>query len=141
MAKVTRSVLKEIVKECLVEILAEGLNENLSLVTESKSKKQRPRNKNIVDPNTFVERNKMLREKTSREMKKVESITDDPMLQDILADTASTTLLEQASGESKGRKEYRPTDAASKIVHENSLDDLFDGSQNWAQLAFSGGKK
>tara|TARA_B100001250_G_scaffold358086_1_gene334184 strand:+ start:130 stop:558 length:429 start_codon:yes stop_codon:yes gene_type:complete len=142
MAKVTRSVLKEIVKECLVEILSEGLHSTGERLVENKAPKTKKKNR--VDPDVFVQRNKMLNSKTQNQAieKKVNSLTNDPLMRDILADTASTTLVEQKSGEGPaGSKSYVPSDAASKVVYDSSPEDLFEGSQNWAALAFSGTKK
>ncbi len=141
MAKVSRSVLKEIVKECLVEILSEGLSTTENQLQENTRKKRRSnKSSGKVPPETFVKRNKMLKDRTSGALKEINSMVDDPMMRDIFADTAATTLMEQNTGEGK-TKVYQPSDAAAKVVHENNLDDLFEGSQNWAALAFNGGKK
>ena len=72
---------------------------------------------------------------------RVSNITKDPLMQDILADTAATTFKEQPLSESGSKRDYIPGDAAAKAVFDNELEDIFDGSQNWASLAFSGGKK
>lgn len=70
---------------------------------------------------------------------KVKGITNDPIMSDILADTAMTTLREQKEG-------MRPTgpsvmsggDQAAKIVDQSSPEDLFGGQSNkWADLAFA----
>ena len=149
MAKVSRSVLKEIVKECLVEILAEGLTSSVNSIQESRGeapkKKKRSRKQDRISPEVFQQRNQMLREKTSTPSASVNeetisNLTDDPMMQAIFADTAQTTLLEQKVGEGK-RGSYVPVDAAQKMVYDSNLEDLFEGSQNWASLAFSDGKK
>ena len=146
MAKVSRAVLKDLVKECLVEILAEGLTSTANTINESKSRRPRKSKKSRDDrisPEVFQKRNKMLLEKTSAisdsRKETISNLTDDPMLQEIYADTAQTTLLEQKVGEGKGNN-YVPTDAAQKMVYDNDLEDLFEGSQNWASLAFSNGK-
>jgi hypothetical protein len=146
MAKVSRAVLKDLVKECLVEILAEGLTSTANTINESKSRRPRKSKKSRDDrisPEVFQKRNKMLLEKTTAisdsRKEAISNLTDDPMLQEIYADTAQTTLLEQKVGEGKGNN-YVPTDAAQKMVYDNNLEDLFEGSQNWASLAFSNGK-
>ena len=145
MAKVSRAILKDLVKECLVEILAEGLVSTANTINESKTRRPRKSKKSRDDriaPEVLQKRNKMLHEKTSRQAARKEtisSLTYDPMMQEIFADTAETTLLEQKSGEGHGNN-YVPVDGAQKMVADNSLEDLFDGSQNWASLAFSGGK-
>lgn len=142
MAKVSRSVLKEIVKECLVEILSEGLHSSTENIQEAKTKKQR-RKVDRVAPEVFEKRNRMLREKTERRTPSVNvnAITGDPMMQEIFADTAATTLQSQPVTESgASRPDYVPKDQAAKVVFENDLEDLFEGAGNWAALAFSDGK-
>ena len=138
MAKVSRSVLKEIVKECLVEILSEGLLNTEQQLSEASTKK-RKRRSNKISPDVFQKRNAMLREKTTRSTPEVNALTEDPMMREIFADTAATTFQSQPLGESK-KTAYVPGDAAAKVVYENDLDDLFEGSENWAALAFNDGK-
>ena len=87
----------------------------------------------------FQKRNAMLREKTTRSTPEVNALTEDPMMREIFADTAATTFQSQPLGESK-KTAYVPGDAAAKVVYENDLDDLFEGSENWAALAFNDGK-
>ncbi len=144
MAKVTRSVLKEMVKECLVEILSEGLVNSSDQLHESKKRKPRQRKAERVDASVFQERKKMLRKNISVQenavKNRVNNITQDPIMQDILADTAATTFKEQPLTESAAKRDYVPGDAAAKAVYDNELEDLFDGAENWASLAFSGGK-
>ena len=145
MAKVTRSVIKEIVMECLVEILSEGLVGASESLNESKSRSRpkKRRKNNSIDPEVFQKRNKMLREKTQPKQRPIDvsGLTDDPIMQEIFADTAATTFREQPLTETSGKKgDYVPGDAAAKVVYENDLDDLFEGSQNWAALAFNDGK-
>ena len=145
MAKVSRSVLKEIVKECLVEILSEGLLSSGETLNESKSRKPRRRS-DRVSAEVFQERNKMLRERTERKREQpavnVDHITEDPMMREIFADTAATTLREQPLSEGTSAKnDYVPGDAAAKAVFDNDLEDLFEGSGNWAALAFNDVKK
>lgn len=65
----------------------------------------------------------------------IKTVTDDPVLASIFADTASTTLMEQARAE---KSNILPVDAASQVVADNDLMDLFgDGANNWEKLAFS----
>ena len=143
MAKVSRSVLKEIVKECLVEILSEGLLSSAETLNENKSRK--PRQKaDRVSADVFQQRNKMLRERTKKEQPavNVDHITEDPMMREIFADTAATTLREQPLSEgSSAKTDYVPGDAAAKAVFDNELEDLFEGAGNWAALAFNDAKK
>ena len=152
MAKITRSVLKGIVKECLVEILLEGIEgEDADMLEESLDvdRPQRKQTKNKLDSRKNIQkRQKMLDSKKAKVRVKQEeqqasdtisNLTQDPTMAAIFADTAATTLQEQV--ERKGKMGYRPAgDAASQIAHENDPSDLFDGANNWEDLAFSAQK-
>ena len=137
MAKVTRSVLKEIVKECLVEILFEGIDsepglaEDISIVREART----PKKKRASRPSSKKQKsaNPLLKEAAVEQM--VSGITEDPMMAAIFADTAQTTLLEQR--ENRSRTSQVPADKAAAVVKESNPEDLFEGSGNWAALAFN----
>ena len=61
------------------------------------------------------------------------------MLNEMLADTAQTTLKEQVSAERKGGlASVRNMDKASFTASQNKPEDLFgkEASSKWAQLAF-----
>ncbi len=127
MAKVSRAVLKSLVKECLVEILSEGLVGSSEQIQESKKvaakkkptsqRKKIPAKKNVI-PET------------------IKSITDDPLMQSIFADTARTTLQEQSSAEKNPR--VLAGDRAARIADESDPIDMFgEAAGNWATLAFS----
>ena len=70
---------------------------------------------------------------------KVKNITRDPVMSDILADTAMTTLREQKeSGRPSGPSVMSGGDQAAKIVDQSSPEDLFGGqASKWANLAFA----
>ncbi len=70
---------------------------------------------------------------------KVKSITSDPIMSDILADTAMTTLREQKEGSRpSGPSVMASGDSAAKMVDQSSPEDLFGGQSNkWANLAFA----
>ena len=70
---------------------------------------------------------------------KVQSITSDPIMSDILADTAMTTLKEQKEGlGASGPSVMAGGDSAAKLVNQSSPEDLFgEQSNNWANLAFA----
>ncbi len=70
---------------------------------------------------------------------KVKSITNDPVMSDILADTAMTTLMEQKEGaRPSGPSIQAGGDQAAKIVDQSSPEDLFGGqASKWANLAFA----
>ena len=143
MAKVSRSMLKSIVKECLVEILAEGitggdveeLNESFEetkprLSSRIREAKTRPSRKKVTNEN--------FEENTKRAISKA---TNDPMMAELLADTAKTTLQEQNGADSPNKFTAKSTDSYSKIVESNDPMELFgNSSSNWAHLAFADNK-
>ena len=142
MAKVSKTLLKEIVKECLVEILAEGLtngspadlNESIQMKSKNNPSRSSKYLKSILPPKEKVA-NESFEDNTK---KVISSVTSDPVMADLLADTAQTTLQEQNSADSANRFSARPTDSASKAVANSDPSELFgEASSNWAKLAFS----
>ena len=142
MAKVNRNMLKNIVKECLVEILAEGLSDgnvedlNESFSSSKSLKKTMPTNRRQEQqrvPNQSFEENTR---------KIISQTTNDPIMADILSDTAKTTLQEQNTADRPNRFTAKPTDTYSQIASESDPMEMFGGaSNNWAALAFSDNKK
>jgi len=133
MAKLTKTALKGIVKECLVEILTEGLLGNHAMVenrARTQKKKAQPRgNRANARAATNDKFQKKLQETTS-------ALTQDPVMAAIFEDTARTTLQEQIQNESTPRvprHDHVEGDARS----ENPVDQVFEGSSNWATLAFA----
>lgn len=154
-AKLTKDVIKGIVKECLIEILAEGLSsdsnsarsaskksrtlkEAMSSTATSQNKRRKLPSyldnidKSNADNNGDLRKNEKLEQLATK-------ITDDPILREMLEDTAQTTLQEQISAESK--KGFAPAgtgDKAQKLVENNNPEDLFgeEASSKWASLAF-----
>lgn len=128
--KLLRSELKKIVKECLVEILAEGIG------STSKS----------VQSKEIFQKRSVKKPKKEKKFKLKESfktdVTDDPLLNEILADTAKSTLHEQISAEGNGRQQMLTTkggDAASKVTAQHTPEEMFgsETTDKWASLAFS----
>ena len=74
---------------------------------------------------------------------KTQGITEDPVLAEIFADTARTTLQEQVAADSqKAKFVANGGDAATQAVANSDLGDLFgDATSNWADLAFSSKEK
>jgi len=134
MAKLTKNQLKSIVKECLVELLAEGLSSSADVMVEARQTRpsrkaaatsKRSKNHPAVDDNKFNE----------AATQRAASITSDPVMQSILADTARTTLQEQA-GADRGRH----VNMQESIEPEKNIEDdpvFAEGAQNWAALAFT----
>jgi len=140
MAKLSRAELKGLIKECLVEVLVEGLNpgsQKVSLMESRTSRKkaasrsQRKSSRPALDKVRFNE--------TVEES--VNHCTEDPVLGDILADTARTTLQEQIREDrnaSHNRQVSVNGDAAARTAAEADPMDMFgEASNNWAALAFN----
>ncbi len=150
MKKLTKSVIKDIVKECLVELLRDGLSESkesdslketLYRSTQpgrAKSKKSKKSTSSHLDKISF---DRQAKQKMALIDKTARSVTSDPVLSDMLADTAMTTLQEQAAAE--GKRSFTPTgtgDKAQRIVESASPEELFgeESAGKWAHLAFGG---
>ena len=144
MEKITKTVLKDIVKECLLEILSEGLssdnksnnNKRVRSLKESLNV-SRKKSKKTNNGDVKVEEGRRVNDKLNEI---ASSITSDPILSEMLMDTAHTTLQDQIAAE--GSKSYIPTgmgDKAQKIVESSSPEDLFGGeaASKWATLAFN----
>lgn len=159
MARLDKQELKLIIKECLIEILAEGLAPEPSAPRQASSKKKRMneafskkksqqrelrsiRRQSHLD-NIRVSGDSVEKRKPAprRSIKKesLQKITSDPLMQDILSDTASTTLV--AQGATNAKVPQNPAaggDRAAQIVDQNDPTELFaESAQNWATLAFS----
>ena len=135
MAKISKTLLKNLIKECIVEVLAEGLGNSATELNESIKTSNLKRNtkaKKVKNENF---------EKSIQD--KAQGITEDPVLAEIFADTARTTLQEQVAADSqKAKFVANGGDAASQAVANSDLGDLFgDATSNWADLAFSSKEK
>ena len=139
MAKVKRSVLKEIVKECLLEILFEGIDsepgydEAEEPIREARQARRpsRPSQKENLAAAVARRQTPAKRRQPEAFQNAAKELSDDPMMQNIFADTAMTTLQEQKEGRRP------PADNAAAVVEEiDEMSDLFEGAGNWAQIAF-----
>jgi len=157
MAKITRSTLKGIVKECLVELLAEGLG-GAEVILESKtsvSKPTRKKRRSIFDQmeKAFEEKNPK-RNFNDVVNNAAQLATSDPMLQNILADTARTTLQEQMQHESRMPSiptsqpgaEYTPASTSLPNLSGGSagldINSLFgEATKNWGEVLDRTGAK
>ena len=154
-AKLTKDVIKGIVKECLIEILAEGLssdNNSARSVSKKTSTLKEAMSSTVTSQNKMrklpsylddIDKSNIDNKPNLRKNEKLEQlatkITDNPLLREMLADIALTTLQEQMSAESQ--KGFAPTgigDKAQKLVENNNPEDLFgeEVSSKWASLAF-----
>ena len=131
--KITRSRLKGLVKECLVEILAEGIGDSSDTLVESKSLKN----------TTPAPRGRTRKRKSAVDNinEAVSSMTQDPTMAAIFADTAKTTLQDQISSEGRTPIVQPGSDAAARAAAVHNPEDLFEGATNWATLAFDDSPK
>lgn len=148
MAKLSRNLLKDLVKECLVEILAEGLA-NPGTTTEkkvSKPAKSRPKRKHPTDfmevNTTGITQKPVIKENLRQRIDSAAGGND--VMRDILADTAQRTLPTMVAADSRNTagdaQRHVHGDAATKAMTQADPMDLFEGSSNWAALAFSDSK-
>ena len=161
MSKLSRNALKEIVKECLVEILEEGLSTTVrqpSRLSESSYTRARevsrsaqrmteetaPTRRRGLDSISYgsPQRNESVTKTVAT--KHAQNLTSDPVLSSILADTAMTTLQEQAISDVKGPggaampSAIAAGDQATKQMFHSDPSEIFgDSSSKWADLAFS----
>ena len=132
----------------MVEILIEGINsepgvEALVEAVAPRPSSSKKRKYEAEIARLEKQRNQLDQKRVSSRVPEsaIQSIAGDDLMADILRDTASTTLLEQ--GMSNNERTAKPVagDAASKMVQDNELSDLFEGVGNWATLAFSDNEK
>jgi len=118
-----RSELKNIIKECLIEIFQESfsMNESYRGVEKPKSTQLYKQLENRQQSENLVKQQK-----------------PKSLMEDILADTARTTLKSQNSAEGRGSKIPNYSDKMSQIVDQTSPEELFGGesAEKWAKLAF-----
>jgi hypothetical protein len=149
-SKLLRSELKEIVKECLIEILDEGIgsvqsqlsesftrNQGSQIVNSASSERKRSVHDNIswakIDDNK--NNNKISEDRSKLARDTARSMTSDPILAEMLADSQST-LSRQINAE-KGSLVAVQGDTAQRVVDSSNPIDLFGPSADkWAKLAF-----
>ena len=119
------------IKECLVEILAEGIGPSSSPKKSTPKKRKTPARRRPAPQDI----NPVFNEAVSRS---TSTLTSDPVMAAIFEDTARTTLQEQR--ESPSAMSAIPSPGAETTA-DGEPEDLFEGSQNWAALAFSDDKK
>ena len=144
MSRISRDELKSIVKECLVEILSEGLVGSANKISESKAAKVTPPRSGpqsrLPEPAEFrrklAENVRVAPPQPVNHAKTIARVTSDPVLAEILADTANTTLVQMIQAE--GRPSMAgPVDSAAMKVSNSDPMDLFEGAGSWADLAFA----
>ena len=147
MSKMTRNELKSIVKECLVEILSEGLVNSSERIAESNKPKQViPQRPVSRVPDQSEVRRKMAdnitvgqprQQKPTAIPQVINRLTSDPMMAEIFADTARTTLLSQNQKNPNEVLRENSSDPAVSAMLSTDPMNAFDGAENWATLAFA----
>lgn len=160
--KMTRNDLKFLVKECLVEILAEGISGTQQTLSESRQQRSVPLRgsssssaqrgtpgprQSVADKISFLPNREEIREGTAPRGTKGEalarSITSDPVMADIFADTARSgahmAMNESAAGRTNHEQMVEAAgDAASRAMLRSDPADIFGESAGmWAALAFA----
>ena len=148
--RLNKEELKSIIKECLVEILTEPA------LNESRSSRQVPaaRSQQVVADPGLARRRAHLEsiqvnpkqqpaapQRARVSKSEIDSITSDPVLQSIFADTAMR-LTEAPEPTNNGRVTHEQAimtagDTASKAMLNADPLDIFDSASKWADLAFS----
>jgi hypothetical protein len=163
--KLDKQLFKSIVKECLVEILSEGLSSNTELLERKSELRESsqtvnrdvkrsvaslqqasapahmsPAKRGHLDQITYgvptrENPNPAGADKTKNLVSKV---TNDPIMREIFADTAASTLREQQEAQGRAQAATKPADDAARIVASSDPTELFGGaSEKWASLAFA----
>ena len=162
--KIGKSELKALIKECLVELLAEGLGSNLTESVKAAARSSGPRNRD-EEPLPGMRVAPRSQQASSRQAQldervaprrapapmavspEISAITRDPVMAAIFADTAQTTLREQASrghsgpsrsGQDSDGAYVSGGDAAGLVVSQHAPEELFEGADRWARAAFAG---
>jgi hypothetical protein len=137
-----RSELKKIVKECLLELLSEGLGfkndftKDFEDITENK--------KNIKNVKQINKNTNFLQKRTNDDLAPEHGImsiarnaTNDPILAEILQDTAMTTLKEKI----KHEKNVMPLNEANLVSLSDDAEGIdiesMPNLNNWSKLAFN----
>jgi hypothetical protein len=129
MSKLKRSVLKSVVKECLLEILSEGIGTNTNAAEIIQSRGNAAAQQDLSESTERHTQNNSMKDA-------IAGITDDPILAEVLGDTAQTTLVEQTSADRKGQlRKMRATSSHPAGTSEQSQEP--DGNSHWAALAFA----
>jgi|LauGreDrversion4_2_1035121.scaffolds.fasta_scaffold00512_14 hypothetical protein len=145
----TRNDLKDLIKECILEVITEGVRSERGTAMAAPVRESRqnrmpaaspaPQRKmiggTVLDRPALPTRSQPAPAPAPARM--VQTLTADPTLQSIFADTAATTLQEQISAE-RGGPVLAGGDAAAHFASKSDPTDLFGAAAaNWAALAFA----
>ena len=132
-SKLLKSELKAIVKECLVEILNEGI---MTSPNQERGQASSPRSqrRKAFDHVSWAKETERPAEPRQNLKEVASSLTSDPILAEVLADSQKT-MMDQIAAERKGPA-ASGGDYAQRKVSESDPMSLFENSSNWAALAF-----
>jgi hypothetical protein len=132
--KLTKASLKVLIKECIVEVIEEGIGTSqIGPTLKENTKKRKTRSREPAQiRSTALDSIKFDRKAKDA----AKNLTSDPVMQSIFSDTVKTTLQEQIIGAS-AVPVPAGADAAQIAAAKSKPEDLFEGSSNWAELAFS----
>lgn len=131
--KVSKNQLKDLIKECIVEVLAEGIG--IQALSEGR-RKVTPKTRN----NTQTRRKTHPRPSPVLEMAVQETSGGDPIMRDILADTAKTTLPQMLSNDSHAQGGVPLTEHVAGTPEEIFGEENAGENGRWAELAFTNKK-
>jgi len=153
--KLSRDDLKNIVKECLVEILSEGLAQTSTQINETKVAQQHlsrhmtstassQQRSGVADKISFLPKNaeQSQSRKPTIDRSAIKTVTADPILQEMLADTAlrGTPIIEESKASSTMHETSiaMQGDVAAKQMLRSDPGNIFgEASSKWATLAFA----
>lgn len=143
--KMNRAQLKALIKECIVEVLSEG-TDNVGVMTESSTRAKPPQKSARSTPTPRPTRPASAPAVEKPRVPKQPTMFDDPVMNSIMADTAQTTVREQAkyghSGPSRpGTDSTGPADPYAAALYERAPDEVFgtETTSKWERLAFNNG--
>jgi len=107
-------------------------------VSESRQPTQKRRSY-LDSITTGIDKTKASSSTSTQIQNKIKNVTSDPVMQDIFADTAATTLREQKEGaRPSGPAISAQGDQAAKIIDQSMPEEIFgDSASKWASLAFA----
>ena len=132
-----RGTLQEAHENIQTRNISQRYLQESTQVSESRQPSQRRRSY-LDSITTGIDKTKST-SASSQMQNKIRNVTSDPVMQDIFADTAATTLREQKEGaRPSGPAISAQGDQAAKIVDQSMPEEIFgDSASKWASLAFA----
>lgn len=132
--KVSKAILKSLIKECLVEILVEGIDSSSGTTLQEAARRRPTQSKQTRQ--TASQNGNQQRQKNPRVNEVVKMAAGgDPILESLMADTASTTYQTQAENEIPSRESITAGASEGPSGPQYKENDKTDSP--WANLAFN----